>query len=199
MVCRRAVLRLATTAATASLAGCEALEAEPTEDGTGTTGRTEPTPSASLRSRAFAAGGEIPARFTCAGENVSPPLTVENVPEDAGTMALIVDDPDAGESPFTHWLLWNVPADTTSIPADVPATETVEALDGARQGTNDFGDIGYGGPCPPEDDPPHAYRFTLHVLENRIRVGAGARRQEVVDAMADKRLARARLTASFGR
>lgn len=180
------------------LAGCETFEAEPPSDET-----TEPTSespsSVSLRSPAFESSGEVSRRYTCEGANISPPLAVENVPDEAQTLVLVVVDPDAGNGGFTHWLLWNISPNVNTIPEDVPPTEIVESLDGARQGTNDFEELGYGGPCPPINDPPHTYRFTLHALQSRLRVGAGAKRDELLEAMADKRLAQVSLTASFGR
>lgn len=173
------------------------------DDATETPGEADRTDAESegsltLSSPAFDDGGSLPVRFTCDGEGVSPPLAVGGVPDGAETLALVVDDPDApGDDPFVHWLLWNVAADTASIPADVPAAETV--LDGARQGTNDGGDVGYYPACPPTGDGPHTYRFTLFALDDALDVAAGARRGELDDAIEAAHLAQTRLTATFER
>lgn len=152
-----------------------------------------------FESPAFADGASIPPRYTADGADVSPTLTVEGVPDRAETVALVVDDPDAPGSPFTHWLLWNVPAGRTAIPEDVPRTGTVDSLGGARQGTNDFGEVGYRGPKPPAGDGPHSYRFTLYVLGRPLAVEAGARKAVLVDAIDGTHLARARFTAEYER
>jgi len=98
----------------------------------------------------------------------------------------VVDDPDAPGTTFTHWLLWNVPAETTAIPA---AAETVDALGGARQGENDFGEVGYRGPCPPTGDGPHTYRFRGYAIDSTLDLSAGAGAASVTGALEDARLA----------
>jgi hypothetical protein len=90
----------------------------------------------------FSDGSSIPDRFTCDGENISPTLNVEEVPETAKSLVLILDDPDAPGGTFTHWLIWNLTSDLAQIMAGNPPS-------GAVQGTNDFGALRYGGPCPP--------------------------------------------------
>ena len=127
-----------------------------------------------LGSPDFSNGAEIPGRFTCHGENVSPTLEISGVPASAKSLLLIVEDPDAPGGIFTHWLLWNVPPTTRKI--------TAGALPGgAVQGTNDFGRIGYSGPCPPSGT--HRYFFRLFVLNGVLKVPAGAARKEVHEAM----------------
>ncbi|WP_458204868.1 YbhB/YbcL family Raf kinase inhibitor-like protein [Haladaptatus sp. NG-SE-30] len=148
---------------------------------------------------AFEDGKRIPREFTCEGQNVSPRLEIESVPDEAASLAIIVDDPDAPGGTFTHWLLWDLPADTTEIPKDVPQMEVVEDLGGARQGENDAGNIGYDGPCPPRADGPHTYRFTLYVLERRPSLGAGATKDALLDVIAGVRIGRTRFTGEFGR
>ena len=131
-------------------------------------------PGPSLSSPAFTAGTSIPTRYTCDGADVSPPLVLAGTP-DVESLAVVVEDPDApGDEPFVHWLLWNVPPDTEAIPEGIEPEPTVEALDGAVQGTNDFGDLGYGGPCPPADDDPHAYEFTVLLLDTTLDLDPGA-------------------------
>jgi Raf kinase inhibitor-like YbhB/YbcL family protein len=151
-----------------------------------------PPPSAPDRIRvsspAFAAGAPIPARFTCAGEEVSPPLAWSGVPPEAASLALLVEDPDAPGGTFVHWALYALPQGTTALRAGaVPA--------GAREGENSFGEEGYGAPCPPEGDAPHRYAFTLYAL----RAGREPEPGAVRAAIADRALARGVLTARFGR
>lgn len=203
---RRGFVRTALTAASVgSLSGCAFLEGAATNDdpdGTEPATETEATtsmPDLQFRPTAFEAGETIPERFTCDGEDSSPPLAIEGVNEEAESLAIVVDDPDAPSGTFTHWLLWNVPADTTELPEDVATTETIEELDGARQGTNDFGEVGYRGPCPPKGDDPHTYHFTLYALGDPIRVGAGAKREETLEAIEDVQVGKTEFTAPYGR
>jgi Raf kinase inhibitor-like YbhB/YbcL family protein len=148
---------------------------------------------------AFEEGGTIPEQYTCDGPDESPPLTFDGVPDEAETLALIVDDMTVGPDPFVHWLLWNVPADNTDLPEGIPRTESVEELDGASQGTNDFDEIGYRGPCPPEADDAHTYRFRAYALEAALGVEPGAEDDEVMDAIEDTSLANAQTSASYER
>jgi Raf kinase inhibitor-like YbhB/YbcL family protein len=154
----------------------------------------------SVRTSAFTHGEAIQATFTCEGDDVSPSLTVADAPDGTESLAVVVDDPDAPSGTFTHWLLWNVPPDTAEIHEDVPRTETVGTLDGAVQGTNDFGELGYRGPCPPVGDGPHEYRFTTAVaLDGTLDLDPGAERRDLDDAMEGAKIATARLTGTFGR
>ena len=153
----------------------------------------------SFRTASFTHGESIPEKFTCEGADVSPELTVGDVSDDAAALAVVVDDPDAPHGPFTHWLLWNVPPETVEIGEDVRRTEEVADLDGARQGENDFGDVGYRGPCPPEGDDPHEYRFTLYVLESELDADAGSARPPVQEELDEKTTASAQFSGTFGR
>ena len=112
-----------------------------------------------LASPAFGNNQSIPAKFTCTGQNVSPPLQWNGVPATAKTLELTVDDPDAPGGHFTHWQLAEIPATTTAIP---------EGEHVGAEGTNGFGNQGYGGPCPPSGE--HRYVFTLKALDERGRV-----------------------------
>ncbi|PSP55311.1 YbhB/YbcL family Raf kinase inhibitor-like protein [Halobacteriales archaeon QS_1_67_19] len=154
---------------------------------------------ADVRTSAFTHGESIPEKYTCEGGDISPELTISDVPDDAAALAVVVDDPDAPAGTFTHWLLWNVPADTVELPEDVPQIAGIPALGDAKQGENDFGEVGYRGPCPPEGDDPHEYRFTLHVLDEELDVDAGALRPEVQDALDGATRETARFTGTFGR
>lgn len=167
--------------------------------GRGTAATTVAEASLGLTSTAFDTGETIPQRFTCSGANVSPPLAIDGMPASTEALALVVDDPDAGAQPFTHWLLWNLPPDTTELPANVPQNGTVSALDSALQGTNDAGGIGYTGPCPPEGDGPHTYRFRLSALESPLGVEAGAERAAVDEAIDTVEIGRTLLRGTFER
>lgn len=130
-----------------------------------------------LTARAFIEGGAIPREYTCDGENVSPALSWSGVPAGAGSLVLLVDDPDAKD--FVHWIVLD-------MPATPPAGALPRALDGVktppRQGRNDFGDVGYGGPCPPSGT--HQYRFVLYALAAPLGVAAGANGTTVRSALA---------------
>lgn len=136
--------------------------------------------SLELKATAFANGGEIPRKFTCSGNDLSPALSWSGVSPAAQSLALIVDDPDAPRGTWTHWLIWNIPAHLTGLPEGVPAREVLE--NGACQGTNDFNRIGYGGPCPPPGKV-HRYFFKLNALDTALNLNAGAGRQELERAM----------------
>jgi Raf kinase inhibitor-like YbhB/YbcL family protein len=155
-----------------------------------------PPPSApdriELTSSAFADGGTIPERFSCDGDQVSPPLAWRGVPGDARELALLVDDPDAPGGTFVHWVLFKVPA-------ALHALEAGELPDGARQGENSRGDAGYAGPCPPEGDEPHHYEFTLYALSSPLDLPDGAAADEVRDAVGEAAIARGQIVGRFGR
>jgi hypothetical protein len=147
----------------------------------------------------FDPGEPIPKRFTADGEDVSPPLSIADVPDAADALAVVVDDLDAPSGVFTHWLLWNVPPTTTAIPAGVATTETVDALGGARQGTNDFGAVGYAGPKPPRGDDAHTYRFEVYALDAPLDVAVGARAEAVTAAIGEQRVDSALFTGTYER
>lgn len=172
-----------------------------TQNATQTTD-SSPTPSGafSLSSPSFEGGGPIPQTFTCDGQNVSPALDIADPPSATEAFALVVDDPDAPRSdPFVHWVLWNVPGDARRIPANVSQTETVAELDGARQGTNDAGSVGYTGPCPPTGDSPHRYRFVLYALDAALAVDTGATREDLSGPLAEHRLDATTLVGTYAR
>lgn len=132
-----------------------------------------------LKSAAFEEEGMIPKKYTCDGPDVSPPLTWTSVPAGTKTLALICDDPDAPAGTWVHWVLFNLPADTTELPESVPPQETLESR--AMQGTNDFRKIGYGGPCPPSGT--HRYYFKLYALDTEIDLEAGITKNDLLKAM----------------
>jgi Raf kinase inhibitor-like YbhB/YbcL family protein len=136
-----------------------------------------------LTCAAFPQNGSIPLRYAGYGDNVSPPLQWTAVPG-AKAWALILEDPDAPRAePFLHWMIWNIPGDVTSLPEALPRVARLDRPEGAIQGRNHGGDIGYRGPRPPPDDRPHRYHFQLFALGEPLQFGPDARLQEVVNAL----------------
>jgi Raf kinase inhibitor-like YbhB/YbcL family protein len=138
--------------------------------------------------------GRFPAAFTCQGANTSPALRWNAAPAATKSLALILNDRSAPGGSFVHWVLYDLPPQTTSLPASVPTLEQLP--DGARQGRTDFSGIGYGGPCPQGE---HHYLFMLFALDAKLNLPAGATRAELDDAMKGHVLARGELTATFSR
>jgi Raf kinase inhibitor-like YbhB/YbcL family protein len=194
---RRTLLRSAAVAAT--IGGVGFAGASGDRAGQETTTEAQPAEQFSIATPAWENGEAIPTEHTCDGENTSPPLEIGTPPEGAQSLALVMDDPDAPNPPFVHWLLWDVPADASEIPAGIPAGETVEELDGAVQGANGTGELGYVGPCPPEGDPQHTYLFELYALEEPLGLDPGATHDEVLAAVFPRALARARYVGQYER
>lgn len=151
-----------------------------------------------VTSTAFAEGATIPAKFTCDGADVSPPLAWTGAPANTKTFALIMDDPDAPGGTWVHWVLWNIPGATSSLPEGIPKTETLKNLGGALQGKNTWPKTGYDGPCPPPGKP-HRYFFKLYALDAPLGLKAGATKADVDQAMKDRILASAQLMGTYGR
>ncbi len=149
-----------------------------------------------LETKAFSKGGEIPARYTCSGDDASPSLSWSGAPQDTKGFALIVDDPDAPSGTFTHWIVYDLPAATHQLPESVAKTDDLSG--GGRQGRNDFRRVGYGGPCPPPGKA-HRYFFKLYALNAALNLPAGASRREVEGAMRGHVLAQAELMGKFAR
>ncbi len=137
----------------------------------------------------------IPQHYTCDGDNVSPPLAWGNVPEQAQSLTLIAEDPDAPGGVFTHWLLFNIPPGVKELPEDVRRDETLP--NGARQGINDFGKIGYGGPCPPGGT--HRYYFKLYALDTLLDLKPGATKEQLLDAIQGHILAETEVMGKYSR
>ncbi|HPO84539.1 MAG TPA: YbhB/YbcL family Raf kinase inhibitor-like protein [Candidatus Hydrogenedentes bacterium] len=133
-----------------------------------------------LTSSAFKNGEKIPSKYTGDGENVSPPLAWQGAPQGTKSFALICDDPDAPVGTWVHWVIFNVPANTTELKEGIPATK--ELPDGTRQGLNDFLKVGYGGPAPPPGKP-HRYFFRLYALDCVLNLKAECKKSELVKAM----------------
>jgi Raf kinase inhibitor-like YbhB/YbcL family protein len=152
--------------------------------------------SLSVSSPAFGAEEPIPAEYSCQGANVSPPLTWSGVPEGAASLVLIVDDPDAPGGTWVHWVLYDLGVDVTELPAGVAPDERPAA--GGTQGENDFGELGYGGPCPPGGKA-HRYFFKLYALDRPLQLAPGASNAEVLEAAEGHILARGELMGTFER
>jgi Raf kinase inhibitor-like YbhB/YbcL family protein len=167
--------------------------------GTGTPEGAPGEPAAKLQveSSAFAAGQEIPARYTCDGDDISPPLSWSPPPSGTGSLALIVDDPVTPTRTYVHWVLFNMPAGARSLPEAVPHGDMVQGL--GAQGANFRGQLGYAGPCPPEGDPAHRYAFRLYALDTVLDLEPGIDRQALDRAMAGHILAEGVLEGSYGR
>jgi len=140
-----------------------------------------------LASSEFENNGQIPSKFTCDGANISPPLNIEEIPENTKTLALIMDDPDAPMGTFVHWVTWNIK----------PTTKIPEAQKTGLEGINGFGNLGYGGPCPPSGT--HRYVFKLYALNAEIDLNRGATKKDLEDAMKDHILAKAELVGKYSR
>ena len=131
-----------------------------------------------VSSPSFAEGGTIPKLHTCEGADLSPALEWSGEPAGAGSFALIVDDPDAPVGTWNHWLLWDIPASVHALPQGFKAGQAGES------GTNDFGRLGYGGPCPPKGHGPHRYFFKLYAVEvPSLGLRRGAKRAELDRAL----------------
>lgn len=151
----------------------------------------------SLTSTAFVDGAAIPARHTCDGPDVSPPLAWEGAPAGARVFALIMDDPDAPGGTWVHWVAYNIPAPTTQLPENVAKVESLD-LGGARQGRNDFHRPGYSGPCPPLGAA-HRYFFKLYALDAQLQLRSGAQKHEVEAAMEGHTLGMTQLVGTYAR
>jgi len=161
---------------------------------------TAPSPSTiteaaiSLTSKSFTDGSTIPVKYTCRGENVSPPLIWEGVPSVSKSLVLIMDDPDAPVKDFTHWVVFNLPPDSLELPEGIPGDERLS--NGALQGNNGAMQIGYFGPCPPPGGP-HHYNFVMYALDTILDLDAGASKQQVLSAMEGHIIGRGQLVGIY--
>ena len=181
---RRTLLQTSGTMLGLGLAGCVAQSGSA-------------TPLA-VTSTALQDGGTFPQRFTCDGAGVSPPLTVESLPDATAALAVVgrstvgvLDNP-------SFWTLWNVPADTTEIPAALPRTQTLDSLGGARQGTATDGEPGYDPACPPRGQS-YEHWIQVYALETELSVSAGTANDDALDAIEEAQLASTRMTVSYTR
>jgi Raf kinase inhibitor-like YbhB/YbcL family protein len=141
-------------------------------------------------------GNQIPAKFTCDGAGISPQLSWSEPPAGTASFALIVTDPDAPGRTFVHWVIYDLPAETRELLEGMPGLG--QLTNGSRQGRNDFGDIGYGGPCPPGNSA-HHYHFALYALDAKLNLPTGAARAQVEAAMQGHILARGKLIGLYQR
>ena len=148
-----------------------------------------------VTSVAFQQGQPIPRQYTCAGVNISPPLEWSGLPKTARTIAIVVNDPDAPGGSWIHWVLYNVPADNIGFVENVPVSETLKA--GGFQGKNDFGKIGYGGPCPPSGT--HRYFFKLYAVDAELPLKADATWPELEKALDDHVVGQGQLMGTYQR
>lgn len=148
-----------------------------------------------LTSSAFADGNFIPSRYTCDGPDLSPPLAWEDLPPGTRSLALICDDPDAPAKVWVHWVVYNLPASLRGLPEGVPPDP--ELPQGGRQGRNDFGRLGYGGPCPPSGT--HRYFFRLYALDEVLDLAPGATKGDLVRKMTGHILAETALVGRYAR
>jgi Raf kinase inhibitor-like YbhB/YbcL family protein len=150
-----------------------------------------------IHSPAFADGGEIPPKYTCEGSDISPPLKWGGVPDDASSLVLIVDDPDAPDPAaprmtWVHWLLYNLPADLSGLPEGITAADLPA---GAQEGLNDWTRSGYGGPCPPIGR--HRYFHRLYALDTVLDGLNKPTRAQLDSAMKGHILAQAQLVGTY--
>ena len=153
----------------------------------------------SVTSTAFENNTAIPERYTGDGANVSPPLKWTNLPEGTKELALIADDPDAPRpEPWVHWVIYKIPPTVSGLPEGVEKTEK-PGIDGAVQGQNTAGEIGYQGPAPPAGHGEHHYHFKLYALDTELDLGPGADKQAVLGKIEDHVLARGELVGTYQR
>jgi len=143
-----------------------------------------------LTSPSFGSGQSIPLQYTCDGHDVNPPLLINEAPTGAQSLVLVVDDPDASLGDWAHWIIWNIPANTSEILENsVP--------NGSIEGTTDFARTGWGGPCPPSGT--HRYHFKLYALDIMLELDSTARKKELEQAMEGHVLDRTELVGVYSR
>ena len=143
-----------------------------------------------ISSSAFTQNGSIPAKYTCDGLDVSPPLIIGNVPPEARSLALIVDDPDAPAGTWVHWVVWNIDPTTKEIKED-------SLPPGAQEGMSDFRKRGYGGPCPPAGT--HRYFFKLYAIDTTLTLGPNTNKALLEQAIKRHVMAQGELIGRYKR
>jgi len=149
----------------------------------------------SLSSTAFGNMDSIPAKYTCDGADISPPLAWSGLPSGTKSVALICDDPDAPVGTWVHWVCYDMPPSSTGLPENVPKTDTIPS--GGMQGITDFKRVGYGGPCPPGGT--HRYFFKLYALDRVLDLEPGRSKRETEQAMRGHILGQAQLIGTYSR
>ena len=153
------------------------------------------TMAITVTSTVFEEGGMIPKQYTCDGADISPPLSWSGVPEETGSLALVADDPDAPAGTWVHWVLFNIPADTSELAANVALDQILAG--GTRNGVNDFDRFGYGGPCPPGGT--HRYFFKLYALDSMLDLSGRVTKDNLLGAMEGHILAEGQLMGKYRR
>ncbi|MCX7624781.1 MAG: YbhB/YbcL family Raf kinase inhibitor-like protein [Candidatus Sumerlaeaceae bacterium] len=148
-----------------------------------------------VTSPAFSEGGPIPSKYTCDGPDFSPPLEIRHIPDGTKSLALISDDPDAPRGTWVHWVLYDWPPTQPDLPENLP--KTGELSNGAKQGTNDFRRLGYGGPCPPSGT--HRYFFKVYALDTVLGKPSGLTKAQLEAAMKGHILAEGVLMGRYAR
>ncbi len=148
-----------------------------------------------LISLAFSEGEMIPKKYTCDGQDVSPPLSWDSFPEGTKSFALISDDPDAPVGTWIHWVIFNMPSGIKKLDENIPSQKTLS--NDMKQGTNDFRRIGYGGPCPPGGT--HRYYFKIYALDTMLDLDAGATKDQLLKAMESHILDEGKLMGKYKR
>jgi Raf kinase inhibitor-like YbhB/YbcL family protein len=159
--------------------------------------RKEAGPALKLTSTSFEADGDIPAKYSCDGANVSPALAWTDPPAATQSFALIVDDPDVPAKTVVHWVIYDIPAGTRSLPEGVPIKKKL--ADGSSQGKNGRGKSGYTGPCPEKGGPAHHYFFKLYALDAKTGLKPNAKKEELEAAMKGHILAQAQVIGRLKR
>lgn len=148
-----------------------------------------------IQSPAFGQGEAIPVKYTCEGENISPPLQWTDIPSGTESFAIIFEDPDAPAKVWVHWILYNIPNQLNHLDEHFPASEIL--TNGTTHGINDFQKHAYRGPCPPSDS--HRYVLKLYALDTMLDLAPGANKKELLHAMEDHILDKAELMGRFAR
>ncbi len=148
-----------------------------------------------ITSPAFSEGGLIPSKYTCDGQDISPPLKWKDVPAGTKSLALICDDPDAPIGTWVHWVAYNIPLEMTHLDEEIQSEKELKS--GMRQGNNDWSSIGYGGPCPPGGT--HRYYFKLYALDTTLDLKPGATKAQLLKAMEGHILAEGHLMGKYNR
>jgi Raf kinase inhibitor-like YbhB/YbcL family protein len=186
-----ALLKLVPALALVALASCGANNRASNETNGGTAVENATLTQLSLTSDAFRSGQPIPTQFTCDGANQSPALSWGDPPAGTKSFALVIDDPDAPSGTFRHWGVFDIPATARTIGRGQHIGTEV---------TNDFGKLGYGGPCPPKGHGPHHYHFKLFALDvDKLDVGAGAKVVDVENAARKHAIAQGELIGTYER
>jgi len=159
--------------------------------------RAETPAAMHLTSPAFLDGERLTAKYTGDGADLSPPLAWTDPPAGTKALALVCDDLDAPRGTWNHWVLWNLPPDRRTLAEGVPKVGEPPGLGGARQGSNSWPRLGWGGPTPPPGTGVHRYVFTLYALDRPLDLEAGATRSALVAALEGRILARAAITGTY--